>query len=187
MSLAVAVTTAPHAAALWEGQASRSGPARPFCAAKEAGLASNGDMHALACSTHARNAAALALRSPERKKSVKHPLTRAARPGGSLGPEAALLSLCGSTSSYLARRVFGCRGQRLRNCALMGMTAGLAAFFGVALGGAPGHLLAPWLQCLSAPVCVGLQAVSTQRPPLVQARGACKNAASSLLCNGARL
>ena len=27
------------------------------------------------------------------------------------------------------------KGQRLRNCALLGMTAGLAAFFGVALGG----------------------------------------------------
>ena len=56
--------------------------------------------------------------------------------GGSLGPEAALLSLCGSTTSWLAANVFGCKGQRLRNCALMGMTAGLAAFFGVALGGA---------------------------------------------------
>jgi H+/Cl- antiporter ClcA len=31
--------------------------------------------------------------------------------------------------------VFGFRGKRLRDCALMGMTAGLAAFFGVALGG----------------------------------------------------
>lgn len=55
--------------------------------------------------------------------------------GGSLGPEAALLALCGSTTSWLARHVFGARGQMLRNCALMGMTAGLAAFFGVALGG----------------------------------------------------
>ena len=55
--------------------------------------------------------------------------------GGSLGPEAALLALCGSTTSWLARNVFGARGQMLRNCALMGMTAGLAAFFGVALGG----------------------------------------------------
>ncbi|CAL8470569.1 g10111 [Coccomyxa elongata] len=55
--------------------------------------------------------------------------------GGSLGPEAALLALCGSTTSWLARKVFGARGQHLRNCALMGMTAGLAAFFGVALGG----------------------------------------------------
>lgn len=55
--------------------------------------------------------------------------------GGSLGPEAALLALCGSTTSWLAQKVFGARGQMLRNCALMGMTAGLAAFFGVALGG----------------------------------------------------
>lgn len=61
-------------------------------------------------------------------------------PGGSLGPEAALLALCGSTTSYLARKVFGAKGQHLRNCALMGMTAGLAAFFGVALGGAPPSL-----------------------------------------------
>lgn len=53
-----------------------------------------------------------------------------------MGPEAALLALCGSTTSWLARKVFGARGQHLRNCALMGMTAGLAAFFGVALGGA---------------------------------------------------
>jgi H+/Cl- antiporter ClcA len=65
-------------------------------------------------------------------------------PGGSLGPEAALLSLCGSTTSWLAANVFGCKGQRLRNCALMGMTAGLAAFFGVALGGA----------CLLASCCM---------------------------------
>lgn len=63
--------------------------------------------------------------------------------GGSLGPEAALLALCGSTTSWLARKVFGARGQHLRNCALMGMTAGLAAFFGVALGGWPSMHLHP--------------------------------------------
>ncbi|KAK9829338.1 hypothetical protein WJX72_005245 [[Myrmecia] bisecta] len=55
--------------------------------------------------------------------------------GGSLGPEAALLALCGSSVSFVAKHVFGFQGQKLRNCALMGMTAGLAAFFGVALGG----------------------------------------------------
>lgn len=33
------------------------------------------------------------------------------------------------------RNVLQYKGQRLRNCALLGMTAGLAAFFGVALGG----------------------------------------------------
>ena len=55
--------------------------------------------------------------------------------GGSLGPEAALLALCGAAVSGVASGVFGFRGKRLRECALMGMTAGLAAFFGVALGG----------------------------------------------------
>lgn len=55
--------------------------------------------------------------------------------GGSLGPEAALLALCGATTSWVARRVFGFSGHRLRNMTLLGMTAGLAAFFGVALGG----------------------------------------------------
>ena len=55
--------------------------------------------------------------------------------GGSLGPEAALLALCGAAVSGVASGVFGLRGKRLRDAALMGMTAGLAAFFGVALGG----------------------------------------------------
>ena len=55
--------------------------------------------------------------------------------GGSLGPEAALLALCGAAVSGVASGVFCFRGKRLRECALMGMTAGLAAFFGVALGG----------------------------------------------------
>lgn len=57
--------------------------------------------------------------------------------GGSLGPEAALLALCGATTSWVAKNVLGFRGHRLRNMTLLGMTAGLAAFFGVALGGAP--------------------------------------------------
>ena len=35
----------------------------------------------------------------------------------------------------MASGVFGLREKRLRDAALMGMTAGLAAFFGVALGG----------------------------------------------------
>ena len=71
------------------------------------------------------------------------------RAGGSLGPEAALLALCGSTTSWLAQKVFGARGQMLRNCALMGMTAGLAAFFGVALGGTSKACLAPQYQLCS--------------------------------------
>lgn len=56
-------------------------------------------------------------------------------PGGSLGPEAALLALCGATTSWVARKGLGFTGHRLRNMTLLGMTAGLAAFFGVALGG----------------------------------------------------
>lgn len=55
--------------------------------------------------------------------------------GGSLGPEAALLSLCGAAVSFVAKQGLGYRNKELRNCAIMGMTAGLAAFFGVALGG----------------------------------------------------
>lgn len=55
--------------------------------------------------------------------------------GGSLGPEAPLLALCAAATSWLARRVLGYRGAQLRNFALIGMSAGLAAFFGVALGG----------------------------------------------------
>ena len=55
--------------------------------------------------------------------------------GGSLGPEAALLSLCGAAVSFVAKAGLGYRHRQLRNCAIMGMTAGLAAFFGVALGG----------------------------------------------------
>lgn len=55
--------------------------------------------------------------------------------GGSLGPEAALLSLCGAAVSFVAKRGLGYQHRQLRNCAIMGMTAGLAAFFGVALGG----------------------------------------------------
>lgn len=56
--------------------------------------------------------------------------------GGSLGPEAALLALCGAAVSWVARAGLGYTGRNLRCCAIMGMTAGLAAFFGVALGGA---------------------------------------------------
>lgn len=55
--------------------------------------------------------------------------------GGSLGPEAPLLALCAATVSWISLRVFGHGGHMLRNCTLMGMAAGLAAFFGVGLGG----------------------------------------------------
>lgn len=46
-----------------------------------------------------------------------------------------MLSLCGAVVSAVAKRGLGYRHRQLRNCAIMGMTAGLAAFFGVALGG----------------------------------------------------
>ena len=55
--------------------------------------------------------------------------------GASLGPEAALLALCGAAVSFTGKHILGFKGHNLRNCALLGMTAGLAAFFGVALGG----------------------------------------------------
>lgn len=40
--------------------------------------------------------------------------------GGSLGPEAPLLALCGATCSWFGRRVLRYKGQKLRNCALLG-------------------------------------------------------------------
>ena len=55
----------------------------------------------------------------------------------------------------MASGVFGLRGKRLRDAALMGMTAGLAAFFGVALGGSlfalearPHACRDPFVECL---------------------------------------
>ena len=40
--------------------------------------------------------------------------------GGSLGPEAPLLALCGASCSWFGRSVLQYRGQKLRNCALLG-------------------------------------------------------------------
>ena len=56
--------------------------------------------------------------------------------GGSLGPEAPLLCLCASTVSYLFQEILPVKPAMLRYCSLMGMAAGLAAFFGVTMGGA---------------------------------------------------
>lgn len=56
--------------------------------------------------------------------------------GGSLGPEAPLLAMCASTTGWISERVLGHSGQMLRDCTLIGMASGLAAFFGVGLGGA---------------------------------------------------
>ena len=57
--------------------------------------------------------------------------------GGSLGPEAPLLCLCAGTVSYTFQKIIPVRKDMLRYCSLLGMSAGLAAFFGVSLGGAP--------------------------------------------------
>ena len=56
--------------------------------------------------------------------------------GGSLGPEAPLLAMCASTTGWISQKVLGHRGRLLRDCTLIGMASGLAAFFGVGLGGA---------------------------------------------------
>jgi hypothetical protein len=48
-------------------------------------------------------------------------------------------ALCAASTSWLGRTVLGYDGARLRNCALIGMAAGLAAFFGVSLGGEIQH------------------------------------------------
>ena len=40
--------------------------------------------------------------------------------GGSLGPEAPLLALCGASCSWFGRTVLRYKGQKLRNCALLG-------------------------------------------------------------------
>ena len=42
--------------------------------------------------------------------------------GGSLGPEAPLLALCGASCSWFGRQVLHYKGQKLRNCALLGTT-----------------------------------------------------------------
>ena len=60
--------------------------------------------------------------------------------GGSLGPEAPLLCLCASTAAYTFQRLFPVRQRMLRYCSMLGMSAGLAAFFGVSMGGAPHRL-----------------------------------------------
>ena len=57
--------------------------------------------------------------------------------GGSLGPEAPLLTLCAATVSYLLQRLIPVNAKMMRYCTLLGMSAGLAAFFGVGMGGTP--------------------------------------------------
>eukprot|EP00897_Mesotaenium_endlicherianum_P009481 jgi/Mesen1/8561/ME000049S07956 len=54
--------------------------------------------------------------------------------GGSLGPEAAIVLLCGSTAGAIGR-FLGHRGSRLRMTSICGMACGFSAFFGAPLGG----------------------------------------------------
>ena len=56
--------------------------------------------------------------------------------GGSLGPEAPLVAICGALGGYISRKWFGqTRRNVVRKHTLMGMAGALAAFFGVPLGG----------------------------------------------------
>ena len=56
--------------------------------------------------------------------------------GGSLGPEAPLVAICGALGGFVSRKVFGQRTVNVvRKHTLMGMAGALAAFFGVPLGG----------------------------------------------------
>ena len=56
--------------------------------------------------------------------------------GGSLGPEAPLVAICGALGGFVSRRVFRQSSTNVvRKHTLMGMAGALAAFFGVPLGG----------------------------------------------------
>merc|ERR1712232_527427 len=56
--------------------------------------------------------------------------------GGSLGPEAPLVAICGALGGFVSRRVFKQTHRNvIRKHTLMGMAGALAAFFGVPLGG----------------------------------------------------
>lgn len=59
--------------------------------------------------------------------------------GGSLGPEAPLLTLCASLVGFIYKEVVVTEKKMLRQFSLMGMGAGLAAFFGASMGGMPRH------------------------------------------------
>lgn len=54
--------------------------------------------------------------------------------GGSLGPEAPLVQVTGSTGSYLGK-LFKLKGEELRTLTIAGMAAGFTALFGAPLGG----------------------------------------------------
>jgi hypothetical protein len=55
--------------------------------------------------------------------------------GGSLGPEAPLLTLCASLVGFIYKEIIVTEKKMLRQFSLMGMGAGLAAFFGASMGG----------------------------------------------------
>jgi len=56
--------------------------------------------------------------------------------GGSLGPEAPLVAICGAIGGFISRRIFRQKYVNvIRKHTLMGMAGALAAFFGVPLGG----------------------------------------------------
>src|SRR5690606_12525293 len=54
--------------------------------------------------------------------------------GGSLGPEAPLVQVTGSTGSWLAK-IFRLKGEEFRSLSIAGMASGFTALFGAPLGG----------------------------------------------------
>lgn len=54
--------------------------------------------------------------------------------GGSLGPEAPLVQVTGSTGTWLGK-IFRLKGERLRSLSIAGMASGFTALFGAPLGG----------------------------------------------------
>lgn len=55
--------------------------------------------------------------------------------GGSLGPEAPLVAVSASVSGWISMHIFKHEMPMVRKCTIIGMSAGLSAFFGVQLGG----------------------------------------------------
>lgn len=55
--------------------------------------------------------------------------------GGSLGPEAPLVAMSASATGWLSMHYFKHDMVMVRKCTIIGMAAGLSAFFGVQLGG----------------------------------------------------
>lgn len=56
--------------------------------------------------------------------------------GGSVGPEAPLIAICGAIGGFVSRIIFQQRANNVvRKHTLMGMAVALAGFFGVPIGG----------------------------------------------------